>query len=317
MADQTILQETLDNNIVDGDWLIYWKTSTGVQRRVARSALLGATLTGSGTIATGGFTLTVPATGTAALKTGTPTAGQVAQWDDANTVESAGFAASDVARLSQTNTFTAVNTFSSIPVFSTGVQITSGDVISSNVGTPNDNDKFYVGLLGEVAGIHFRRQGAFDDGSIRFVIQDEGVVTEALKVENISNASSGTRVVVSSLSGVGNRAVYSDANGVLTNSSSDASMKTAITAIEAGDALRLVHALRPVRYRWNEETAERLGEQTEVGLIAQEVEPHVPEVIGSNPDGTLSIDYAKLTALLIGAVQALTARVEALEAAAA
>ena len=109
MADQTILQETLDNNIVDGDWLIYWKTSTGVQRRVARSSLLGATLTGSGTIATGGFTLTVPATGTAALKTGTPTAGQVAQWDDANTVESAGFAASDVARLSQSNTFTVGN----------------------------------------------------------------------------------------------------------------------------------------------------------------------------------------------------------------
>ena len=221
------------------------------------------------------------------------------------------------AILARSNTFTAVNTFSSIPIFSAGVEITSGDVISYNVGQPNDEDKFYVGLLGEVAGIHFRRQGGFDDGSIRFVIQDEGVVTEALKVENISSANSGTRVVVSSLSGIGNRAVYSDANGVLTNSSSDASMKTAITAIEAGDALRLAHALRPVRYRWNEETAARLGDQTEVGLIAQEVEPHVPEVIGSNPDGTLSIDYAKLTALLIGAVQALTARVEALEAAAA
>lgn len=73
MADQTILQETLDNNIVDGDWLIYWKTSTGVQRRVERSSLLGATLTGAGTIATGGFTLTVPATGTAALMTATQT----------------------------------------------------------------------------------------------------------------------------------------------------------------------------------------------------------------------------------------------------
>lgn len=99
MADQTILQETLDNNIVDGDWLIYWKTSTGVQRRVARSSLLGVTLTGAGTIATGGFTLTVPATGTAALKTGTPVAGNVAQWDDANTVEDTGFAASNVALL--------------------------------------------------------------------------------------------------------------------------------------------------------------------------------------------------------------------------
>ena len=107
MADQTILQETLDNNIVDGDWLIYWKTSTGVQRRVARSSLLGATLTGAGTIATGGFTLTVPATGTAALKIGTPVANNVAQWDNANAVEDAGFAASNVALLDGSRSLTA------------------------------------------------------------------------------------------------------------------------------------------------------------------------------------------------------------------
>ena len=119
----------------------------------------------------------------------------------------------------------------------------------------------------------------------------------------ISNLTSGT--------------VYSDANGVLNNSASDARMKTDVEPIGAADALAIVDALRPVRYRWNEEYAPSLGEQVEVGLIAQEVQAHVPEVIGTNRDGMLSLEYARLTALLIGAVQTLTARVEALEAAAA
>lgn len=41
---------------------------------------------------------------------GTPTAGRVASWADANTVQDAGFAATDVARLSQAQTFSAAQT---------------------------------------------------------------------------------------------------------------------------------------------------------------------------------------------------------------
>ena len=106
-------------------------------------------------------------------------------------------------------------------------------------------------------------------------------------------------------------------DGTLIHTASDARMKTDVQAIEAADALAMVDALRPVRYRWNEEHAPSRGEQVEVGLIAQEVQAHVPEVIGESRDGMLSLEYARLTALLIGAVQALTARVAALEAAAA
>lgn len=125
---------------------------------------------------------------------------------------------------------------------------------------------------------------------------------------------SGQNVFAATLTGSGNRAVYSTSGGALTNSSSDATLKTDVVAIAAGEALALVAALQPVRYNWID--GERRGEQREIGLIAQEVAPHVPEVVGVNADGTLSLDYPKLTALLIGAVQELTARVAALEAAA-
>ena len=107
MPDQTIVQETLDNNIVDTDFVLYWKTASSVQRRASRASVVGATITGGGAIATGGYTLTVPATGTAAFKTGAPTAGRVASWSDANTVQDAGYAATDVARLSVAQTFAA------------------------------------------------------------------------------------------------------------------------------------------------------------------------------------------------------------------
>jgi hypothetical protein len=41
----------------------------------------------------------------------------------------------------------------------------------------------------------------------------------------------------------------------------------------------------------------------------------LPEVVGTNADGTLSVDYAHVVAVLIGAVQDLQAKVAALEAA--
>ena len=56
-----------------------------------------------------------------------------------------------------------------------------------------------------------------------------------------------------------------------------------------------------------------MGSQKEIGLIAQEVQEVVPEVIGENSDGTLSLDYPKLTALLIESTKELISRLEFLE----
>ncbi len=115
------------------------------------------------------------------------------------------------------------------------------------------------------------------------------------------------------LAGSGNRAVYSDSTGILTNSSSDARLKTNIAHIGSREALDLVVTLEPVRYNWID--TDTRGAQREIGLIAQQVQSHVPEVVGTNSDGTLSLDYPKLTALLIGAVQELAAKIAVLEAA--
>ncbi len=114
---------------------------------------------------------------------------------------------------------------------------------------------------------------------------------------------------VAPLGGVGNRAVYSDASGVLTNSSSDRTVKTNIRSITYG--LEEISQLVPVIYNWID--VERLGSQDEIGLIANDVELIMPELVSINKDGTKSLDYPKIVAPLIKAIQQITARLSVLE----
>jgi hypothetical protein len=108
-------------------------------------------------------------------------------------------------------------------------------------------------------------------------------------------------------------------NGVTTfsqaivNGPSDRRLKENIQPIE--DALDKVDQLDGVSFNMIGETAVKLG------LIAQDVQPIVPEVIQpferfseSGSQEFFAIDYPQLVALLIEAVKALTVRVRALEA---
>ncbi len=126
-----------------------------------------------------------------------------------------------------------------------------------------------------------------------------GVKAPAETLHVGSEGGGNATVRINSLAGTGNRAVYSDANGTLTNTSSDATLKTDVAPIAAG--LAAVTALNPVSFAWKD-TA-RFGPQREIGLLAQEVNAVVPEVIGVNADGTLSVDYPKLIAPVIRAIQ--------------
>ena len=86
-------------------------------------------------------------------------------------------------------------------------------------------------------------------------------------------------------------------------SSSDARLKSEVETI--ADALTIVCALRGVRFTMN-------GTR-QIGVIAQEVDPILPEVVHEDLRGQLSVAYGNITGLLIEAVKELTARVAALE----
>ena len=86
-------------------------------------------------------------------------------------------------------------------------------------------------------------------------------------------------------------------------SSSDARLKSHVETI--ADALSLICALRGVRFTMD-------GDR-QIGVVAQEVEPILPEVVRADQAGQLSVAYGNITGLLIEAVKELTARVAALE----
>lgn len=86
-------------------------------------------------------------------------------------------------------------------------------------------------------------------------------------------------------------------------SSSDARLKSDVETI--ANALTIVSALRGVRFT--------MDGSRQIGVIAQEVEAALPEVVRTSETGQLSVAYGNITGLLIEAVKELAARVAALE----
>jgi hypothetical protein len=76
---------------------------------------------------------------------------------------------------------------------------------------------------------------------------------------------------------------------------SDESLKTDITQIN--NAIEKVKALNGVYFTWKN------NQQRSMGLIAQQVEPIEPVVVGTTPEGFKSVNYSSLIGLLIEAIK--------------
>ena len=101
------------------------------------------------------------------------------------------------------------------------------------------------------------------------------------------------------------------------SSFSDKNLKKDITTLDGTDSLNKVLQLRGVSFKWKDKSLHDKGQQ--IGLIAQDVEKVVPEVIDEktriDDDDTLykRVDYDKLVPLLIESIKELSAKVEKLE----
>ena len=92
-----------------------------------------------------------------------------------------------------------------------------------------------------------------------------------------------------------------------TSVSSDNRLKKEIEPIES--PLKKVSKIQGVRYRWKvDEFPERgLSVGKQIGLIAQDVEQVMPELVSEDKDGYKAVSYSKLTAVLVEAVKELKA----------
>jgi len=82
--------------------------------------------------------------------------------------------------------------------------------------------------------------------------------------------------------------------------SSDKRYKENIKPIES--PIEKVKAISGVTFEWNEKSHKETGKK-DVGVIAQEVEEVLPEIVQTRDNGYKAVDYQKLTAVLIEAVK--------------
>lgn len=124
------------------------------------------------------------------------------------------------------------------------------------------------------------------------------------------------RAKIGSLAGTGNRYVYCDAGGVLNAGAgypSDQRLKKDIISISREvDVLESLKQLDGVYYHWNtaQPRARDYGSQREIGMIAQQVEKILPELVSTDGEGFKSVDYPKLTAYLVEVTKALQQKVD-------
>ena len=84
------------------------------------------------------------------------------------------------------------------------------------------------------------------------------------------------------------------------NSASDARLKKDVSPLKG--ALDKIDSIRGVHYHWVDAAQ---PQSRQVGVIAQEIQAVYPELVKEGGNGFLSVDYPKLTAVLIQSVKEL------------
>jgi hypothetical protein len=107
----------------------------------------------------------------------------------------------------------------------------------------------------------------------------------------------------------GTSGVIRAANDIVAFYSSDERLKDNVSNIP--NALDKVESLRGVEFDWNDK--QEVYEGHDIGVIAQDVEKVLPEIVENRDNGYKAVKYEKLTAVLIEAVKELSARVKELE----
>jgi hypothetical protein len=121
-----------------------------------------------------------------------------------------------------------------------------------------------------------------------------------------NNVGIGTTNPTETLSVFGNILSTETIFATVFTSLSDETQKTDITAIT--DAIETVKQLNGVKYKWIDN-----HNQPSIGVIAQEIEKVLPEVVTTNKNGLKSVSYGNIVGVLIEAIKEQQVRIEELE----
>lgn len=167
-----------------------------------------------------------------------------------------------------------------------------GNINASNLNTGTIPDGRFPATLPAVDGSNLTNVG---------VSVSDDTTTNSTFYPLFTTTTSGT---VSSTNVSTTKLSFNPSTGKLTatavNSSSDEKLKTDIETVAS--ALDTVKKLRGVDFAWKDS-----GEKAK-GVIAQELNDVLPELVSESPDGTLSVNYNGIIAVLIEAIKELSER---------
>ena len=187
----------------------------------------------------------------------------------------------------------------------TGGNTLVGDLTISNAApkiylTDTNNDDDFI--IANTNGV-FQIQ---DDVGARFQVQSSGVVEVKTSTQSTSKTTGG--LVVDG--GVGIAKTLNVGEDVVAYASSDERYKDNVTPIEnPNDKIKQIGGYT---FDWNDKHEVFKG-QHDVGVIAQEIEKVLPEIVETRESGYKAVKYEKIVALLIESNKELLKRVEELE----
>ena len=136
-----------------------------------------------------------------------------------------------------------------------------------------------------------------------FINVTDDTTTNATRYLIVANGTSGA--VTETVSST--KLTFNPSTGQLTatdlNSSSDQRLKKSIKTVTG--ALDKVDALRGVTFTWKDSNVKAIG------LIAQEVNEVLPEIVSTDDDGYMGIRYTNVIGVLVEAIKELKADFEA------
>ena len=196
---------------------------------------------------------------------------------------------------------------------SSGIQLTNGStspplntqlnqfstfaLLAVNAGSSVANEDFYI-INESVSGVTVFRTNTSDDTMYLYPTTNPQINGDG-GVRILGNFATDGTVAVGTVSGSG-VAVYRNATtGILSTTSSDIRLKQNITQITG--STNIIKNLNGVYFNWKDNEDFKSGDESrQLGLIAQEVEQHLPEAVTLNGNKDYkTVRYSELVSVLI------------------
>jgi len=152
-------------------------------------------------------------------------------------------------------------------------------------------------------------------GNARLHIKHDKNLYHAIQIQALAtDGGGGYALNLLNVAGTQVGSILTTGSGTSFGTTSDVRLKHAIATLTG--ALERVRALRPVTFTWNAD------DTPGIGFLAHELQAQIPEAVTGEPDAVdaqgdvvpQQVDNSKVVPWLVGAIQQLLARVEALEA---